>query len=87
METDTAVIDLILGLHPLVPLVMGIIWGAMKIADTQIAETTKAEWPTWARKIWDWLLIHVGESRNAGSSDAKPIKNPTAGKPAKSPRK
>ena len=70
METDTAVLDALFGLHSLVPLVAGIIWGAMKIADTQIKESSKAKWNPWGRKLWDWLLLHVGQSRNAGSADA-----------------
>jgi len=66
-----ALLGQLLSIHPSLPAIAVIIWGAMKIADTFISEGKKSAWPKLARTIWDWSLLHVGQSRNAGSADAK----------------
>ena len=65
-------LDFLAGLnniHPaLLPIVVMIV-AIMKVADCFIKEDKKAEWPASIRKVWDWSLLHVGQSRNKGSVD------------------
>ncbi len=72
-----ALIQSLGSIHPSIPLIIGAFIIGVKVVDTFIKETVKANWWAPGRKIWDFICANFGESRNIGSVDAPIDKDPT----------